>query len=511
MKKFKSMMQVLCAGLLLSGSMACEDTDAQPQDDRGAVCGQGDFHEVEGATYCVYSQAIIETGFDCPRSAPNRLQYGDFTVCGSSGMLGDGIRDELHEQYEDMMLPPREASVCQGDAGCGVGSSCSRGVCEAVITAECTTDADCGVGSQCVNNVCESSSPACTMDSECAVGQICDAQSFVCVAAPVEICCNGLDDDGDGFTDSNDLEDCIQEVCQPVSCQQDADCGASEECFNGQCTAPFDEVCDDTIDNDLDGQVDCADSDCAGAPQCQGGVSCLDDAQCAPGQLCDVGQCVAVTACASDVDCGIGSTCVDSVCRSNSPACSSDAECSTGQECDAGQCVLSTSCTSDAECAVGEICDAGECVSSECTSDAECAQGELCSDGMCVVPVGLPEDCSDAIDNDGDGAVDCSDVDCFGDAVCQSVSCMDSGDCSAGQECDASSQTCISVTCATDAECSVDSICVDGMCQGNSPSCMEDVDCAAGQVCNGGQCVTIACASDNECAVGQSCVDGACQ
>lgn len=54
---------------------------------------------------------------------------------------------------------------------------------------------------------------------------------------PVEICADGIDNDGDG------LIDC-----------QDPDCEANEACI--------DEVCNDGIDNDGDGLTDCEDSEC---------------------------------------------------------------------------------------------------------------------------------------------------------------------------------------------------------------------------------------------------------
>ncbi len=51
-----------------------------------------------------------------------------------------------------------------------------------------------------------------------------------------EICDNGIDDDGNGDTD-----------CADAACVDDAACQ---------------EICDDGIDNDLDGDIDCEDSDC---------------------------------------------------------------------------------------------------------------------------------------------------------------------------------------------------------------------------------------------------------
>ncbi len=108
----------------------------------------------------------------------------------------------------------------------------------------------------------------------------------------VEDCENGLDDDGDGQVDC-----------------ADADCAS-----HPACVVP-DEICDNGIDDDGDGQVDCADGDCNGHPSCtvpvedcdngadddgDGQVDCAD-ADCAahpscqdPGELIELQNGVAI-------------------------------------------------------------------------------------------------------------------------------------------------------------------------------------------------------------------------
>ena len=54
---------------------------------------------------------------------------------------------------------------------------------------------------------------------------------------PAEVCDDGIDNDGDG------LVDC-----------EDPDCAGSPECIP--------EICDDALDNDGDGLTDCEDSEC---------------------------------------------------------------------------------------------------------------------------------------------------------------------------------------------------------------------------------------------------------
>lgn len=79
-----------------------------------------------------------------------------------------------------------------------------------------------------------------------------------------EVCDNGIDDDCDGAIDC-----------------ADGDCSADPAC---ECV-PSTEVCDNGIDDDCDGAIDCADTDCSADPACnctlgQKGDSCLDDTDC---------------------------------------------------------------------------------------------------------------------------------------------------------------------------------------------------------------------------------------
>ena len=69
---------------------------------------------------------------------------------------------------------------------------------------------------------------------------------------PFEDCTNGVDDDYDGEIDC-----------------ADSDCDEAPECqMDGMGPLPFEE-CNNGVDDDLDGAIDCADSDCDEAPECQ--------------------------------------------------------------------------------------------------------------------------------------------------------------------------------------------------------------------------------------------------
>ena len=76
---------------------------------------------------------------------------------------------------------------------------------------------------------------------------------ITCFVPGVEICDDGIDNDADGFID------CF-----------DADCVGNPSCFEGDSA-----TCSDGVDNDADGATDCADIDCSGVAPC--GVEICDD------------------------------------------------------------------------------------------------------------------------------------------------------------------------------------------------------------------------------------------
>ena len=63
--------------MLMGASAGC----SEPLDE---TCGRGDALEVDGQTYCVYRQEIIEEGFDCPQDLQSGFQFENGVVCGPS-------------------------------------------------------------------------------------------------------------------------------------------------------------------------------------------------------------------------------------------------------------------------------------------------------------------------------------------------------------------------------------------------------------------------------------------
>jgi hypothetical protein len=113
----------------------------------------------------------------------------------------------------------------------------------------------------------------------------CDEVSNCCVYTPPppeDICDDGIDNNNNGNTDCADWDCCVSGLCD-----WHAMCGGIET------------VCDDGIDNDGDWNTDCADWDCSAEPSCHETIcddgidndgdwqtDCMDSGDCCPDPAC---------------------------------------------------------------------------------------------------------------------------------------------------------------------------------------------------------------------------------
>ena len=430
----------------------------------------------------------------------------DFTVellCPSGGE--DGVEVCFNELDDD-----GDGDIDCDDSDCAADSYCIDEICGNNLDddgdgyvdcddTECWGDSTCDP-EDCFNGVddnnnglidCDDSDcwlePACGAE-DCHDGIDNDGDFFIdcedsdCAADPnctggAEICDNGVDDDGDGLVDCSDGEcwnqpECIPEICDNGTDDDgdgDIDCSDTECAFFADCVG---EICDNGTDDDGDGDVDCDDTECFNDPSCNAGAGCnpvalpvecdgvysadtslspdatdvISQYGCTPTQ--ETGDEIAyefeadfsgevtftLTGLSNDLDLfGLvdgGAGCDPASCQDHSTSGGTAAESVT---------MTVTSGTSyyavvdgwnnnTGAFTLGVICNTTVGAPEDCTNGVDDdGDGDIdCADFDCAAAPGCTgEHCSDGIDNDGDAAIDCADTDCAADSACIAENCAD--------------------------------------------------------------------------------------
>ena len=206
------------------------------------------------------------------------------------------------------------------------------------------------------------------------------------------------DRDGDGYlgaacdgVDCNDLDRAVHP-------------GVAERCFDG-------------VDNNCNGAVDCADSSCAGIPECS---------TCVPGPERDCFNGV-------DDDCNGQLDCDDRACARN-PRCGGvclpgpELDCFNGidDDCNGAFDCGDPACAGNPECGMcrpGPELDCFNGIDDDCNGAFDCDDPACAREPACGACEPRPEVCNNGIDDDCDGAPDCGDRECAGTMACSGRSC----------------------------------------------------------------------------------------
>jgi hypothetical protein len=333
------------------------------------------------------------------------------------GGLGDGPRDGLRDGALDLAGDARRdgVTVDRGrDGVCGTREICDNGI-----------DDDC-------NGLADCFDPACVSQT-------------ACIAKKKEICTNGIDDDGNGLIDCKDPA-CFgdpacfvrgHEICNNnldddddglVDCK-DPDCAKDPTCI----VRSGDEICNNGIDDNGDGLVDCSD------PKCKDFAACLR-AACTPevdfGQIASSGASVQRTISTVGATASYG-TCAPpgGVGRVSSFSLASTAD----LKLDFSQAKGSAHVVALYRAGVAQACDqnmvdclrVGEVATASQTFNGLAAgnywivvQSFTGTTGSTTVTLStskpaVAEICNNGKDDDGDGAIDCADLDCASASNCR--------------------------------------------------------------------------------------------
>jgi len=192
---------------------------------------------------------------------------------------------------------------------------------------------------------------------------------------PAENCTNGADDDGDGRVDC-----------------ADADCASAPNCQSAS------ENCTNNLDDDGDGLVDCDDADCRQTAACQTATE-----TCGNGVDDDSDGFVDC----DDADCNGHAYCAGS----SRELCDNDLDDDEDGlvDCDDPDCATATACPIPQEYCTNGVDDDGDAFV-DC-EDADCRTHSACdTEGF--------EICNNGVDDNGDGKVDCADSSCMSYYLC---------------------------------------------------------------------------------------------
>ena len=234
-----------------------------------------------------------ENCYNCPGDCPCAGTCSTTGVCSCNN---DGV----------CVSPPETCSSCnldcQGEqANCPTGQTClSGGTCGTCGDGTCTAAEKCGCLVDCSGQSCGPN------------GRVCSGGSCICMGPSSEVgfCLDGIDNDCDGVTDCNEPECASNLGCMSATetdCSdlldndsdgwtdcKDPDCPTGTFCrisnvpghtgtckgppvpSTPQCCSSYESMlgvgptsqCGNGLDDDCDGQIDCADSDCIGSTAC---------------------------------------------------------------------------------------------------------------------------------------------------------------------------------------------------------------------------------------------------
>lgn len=206
--------------------------------------------------YIVLNNGVRTDSPDATTTWPNVAVIDYIEIYQTQNDCGNGVC-EINEDCQSC------SADCIGVTGGNPRNRycCGDGTCEAAEN-ETNCAIDCGGGPVCGDSNCDIGEDQCNCPSDCGNPPATETN-----------CDDDIDEDCDGNTDCFD-SDCNGDPACPSCGDSQCDTGETQCNCPGDCgTPPSTETgnCTDGDDNDCDGNIDCADSDCTADPACQSG------------------------------------------------------------------------------------------------------------------------------------------------------------------------------------------------------------------------------------------------
>ena len=440
-----------------ASEITCNDNgrNLQSEISLSAVAGQTYFIFVDGVSGATGSYVLAVTEGACPALGFENCTDGIdndsdfFADCADTDCFSTSTCISSAEVCTDRVDNDRDGALDCADTDCAANPAClppGAEVCNDLFDNDRDGATDCA-------------------DSDCTANPL-------CIRPPETNCTNRTDDDGDGAVD-----------CFDTDCFGSASCDVFELCADG-------------IDNDSDTLVDCADNECVGAPNCV----TVSQTCAAPNVATTYGRYSGLTSrlANENVPSCVGSTAPESVWRFTPPESGLVCVTTAGSTYDTvlfarnscGGAGTDLACNDDTGGLTSQVqftVTAG--VDVFLMVDGFAALGGTyrlnITGGACGSGVGETA-CTDRIDNDRDGAIDCADPDCAGTAACavpsSETSCTDVVDNDRDGAID-----CADPDCDADAACALPANeldCGDGLDDdGDGLTDCDDSDCLADPLC----------------------------
>jgi len=329
-----------------------------------------------------------------------------------------------------------DGTACNDGNACTRTDTCAAGACVCGNPVICTSADQCHAGGTCNPETGVCSGPALPDGTSCNDGNACTrtdtCESGTC-AGTNPVVCTALDQCHDAGTCNPESGLCSSPAKPAGTTCSDGDaCTQTDSCEGGTCTGGNPKVCTASDQCHVAGTCDPESGTCSN-PSATDGTTCSDGNPCTTGDACAAGSCVSTPIpgcrlCETAEDCTDGTSCTTDVCNAEG-VCENDLQegcipCTTVADCEDHNPCSNQACGEDGSCQFTMMPGCQRCdVPSDCDDGDRCTI-ETCTGNVChhqhdIACELTPENCTDGIDNDGDGKIDCADSDCANAPECR--------------------------------------------------------------------------------------------